>query len=178
MTADRPDIPNAASRFNEEKATFALRGSDKPDLDAGVAAIRAVVKTLPVRPGVYRMLDARGDVLYVGKARALKNRVTQYTQVARQPKRLLYDKAADADSLRESLAVRGILLLCPHRENRTRPSTNDGRAMRRYKRRYKVERTLSWLYNCRRLVTRWEYYPELFQSFVHLACLLTILNGF
>jgi excinuclease ABC subunit C len=89
MSADRPDIPNAASRFNEDKATFALKGSDKPDLDAGVAAIRAVVKTLPVRPGVYRMLDARGDVLYVGKARALKNRVTQYTQVARQPKRLL-----------------------------------------------------------------------------------------
>ncbi|HTU12355.1 MAG TPA: excinuclease ABC subunit UvrC [Allosphingosinicella sp.] len=89
MTADRPDIPNAPNRFNEEKATFALKGSDKPDLDAGVAAIRAVVKSLPVRPGVYRMLDARGDVLYVGKARALKNRVTQYTQVARQPKRLL-----------------------------------------------------------------------------------------
>jgi len=89
MSADRPDIPNAANRFNEEKATYALKGSDKPDLDAGVAAIRAVVKTLPVRPGVYRMLDARGDVLYVGKARALKNRVTQYTQVARQPKRLL-----------------------------------------------------------------------------------------
>ncbi len=89
MSADRPDIPNAATRFNEEKATYTLKGSDKPDLDAGVAAIRAVVKTLPVRPGVYRMLDARGDVLYVGKARALKNRVTQYTQVARQPKRLL-----------------------------------------------------------------------------------------
>ena len=89
MSADRPDIPNAATRFNEDKATYALKGSDKPDLDAGVAAIRAVVKTLPVRPGVYRMLDARGDVLYVGKARALKNRVTQYTQVARQPKRLL-----------------------------------------------------------------------------------------
>ncbi|HYD14443.1 MAG TPA: excinuclease ABC subunit UvrC [Allosphingosinicella sp.] len=88
MSADRPDFPNAATRFNEEKATYALKGSDKPDLDAGVAAIRAVVKTLPVRPGVYRMLDARGDVLYVGKARALKNRVTQYTQVARQPKRI------------------------------------------------------------------------------------------
>ena len=86
--ADRPDHPNAASRFNEEKATYALKGADTPDLEAGIAAIRKVVKSLPVRPGVYRMLDARGDVLYVGKARALKNRVTQYTQVARQPKRL------------------------------------------------------------------------------------------
>jgi excinuclease ABC subunit C len=83
---EKPDSPD---RFNEEKATYSLRGAGAPDLEAGVAAIRAVVKTLPVRPGVYRMLDARGDVLYVGKARALKNRVTQYTQVARQTKRLL-----------------------------------------------------------------------------------------
>ena len=86
--ADRPDHPRASERFNEEKATYTVRGSDKPDLEAGVAAIREVVKTLPVRPGVYRMLDARGDVLYVGKARALKNRVTNYTQVARLTKRL------------------------------------------------------------------------------------------
>ena len=60
----------------------------QPDLEAGVAAIREVLKTLPARPGVYRMQDARGDVLYVGKARALKNRVTNYTQVAQLPKRL------------------------------------------------------------------------------------------
>ena len=65
-----------------------MRGTDKPDLEAGIAAIRNVLKTLPVRPGVYRMHDARGDVLYVGKARALKNRVANYTQVARLPKRL------------------------------------------------------------------------------------------
>ena len=75
-------------RFNEEKATYAVRGSDAPDIDAGIAAIRNVLKTLPVRPGVYRMTDARGDVLYVGKARALKNRVSNYTQVSRLPKRL------------------------------------------------------------------------------------------
>jgi len=85
--ADRPDQPNAASRFNEEKATYVVRGS-QPDLEAGVAAIRNVLKTLPARPGVYRMHDARGEVLYVGKARALKNRVTNYTQVDRLPKRL------------------------------------------------------------------------------------------
>src|SRR3546814_492215 len=55
---------------------------------AGVEAIRTTLKTLPTRPGVYRMQDARGDVLYVGKARALRNRVTSYTQVDRLPKRL------------------------------------------------------------------------------------------
>src|SRR5690348_6207615 len=86
--ADRPEHPGAAERFNEEQATYAVRGEGKPDLDAGVQAIRNVLKTLPRRPGVYRMQDARGDVLYVGKARALKNRVTNYTQVAKLPKRL------------------------------------------------------------------------------------------
>jgi len=75
-------------RFNEEKATFTVRGADAPDLEGGVAAIRNVVKTLPLAPGVYRMHDARGDVLYVGKARALKNRVSNYTQVERLTNRL------------------------------------------------------------------------------------------
>ena len=75
-------------RFNEEKSAYTVRGSDQPDLETGVAAIRKTVKQLPVRPGVYRMLDAKGDVLYVGKARALKNRVTNYTQVSRLSKRL------------------------------------------------------------------------------------------
>jgi excinuclease ABC subunit C len=86
--ADRPDHPRSAERFNEEQATYAVRGADKPDLETGVSAIQEVVKTLPSRPGVYRMQDARGDVLYVGKARSLKSRVTSYTQVARLTKRL------------------------------------------------------------------------------------------
>jgi excinuclease ABC subunit C len=75
-------------RFSEETATFAVQGKDTPDLERGVAAIRNVLRTLPARPGVYRMTDAGGDVLYVGKARALKNRVTNYTQVNRLSRRL------------------------------------------------------------------------------------------
>lgn len=82
------DRPASPQRFNEERATYAVRGSDTPDIEAGVAAIRETLKTLPTRPGVYRMQDARGDVLYVGKARALRNRVTNYTQVDRLPRRL------------------------------------------------------------------------------------------
>lgn len=84
VTAD----PNSPNRFNEDSATFAVRGSETPDLDSGVAAIRNVLATLPIRPGVYRMQDARGDVLYVGKARALKNRVANYTQPAKLSNRL------------------------------------------------------------------------------------------
>ena len=84
----RMSTPHQPDRFNEDKAAFAVRGADAPDLEAGVAAIRNVLATLPARPGVYRMNDARGDTLYVGKARALKNRVTNYTQVDRLSRRL------------------------------------------------------------------------------------------
>ena len=80
--------PQSPDRFNEDAATYAVKGSDAPDIDAGVAAIRNVLATLPSKPGVYRMTDVRGDVLYVGKARVLKNRVANYVQVARLPKRL------------------------------------------------------------------------------------------
>jgi excinuclease ABC subunit C len=55
---------------------------------AGAAVIEAALATLPPGPGVYRMLDAKGDALYVGKARSLKKRVVAYTQPARLPERL------------------------------------------------------------------------------------------
>ncbi len=87
-SADRPDLPTSSARFNEERASYTVRGEGTPDLDAGIAAIREVVRTLKPKPGVYRMHDARGDVLYVGKARVLKNRVANYTQPDRLSTRL------------------------------------------------------------------------------------------
>ena len=86
--AGTPPNPKGSERFNEERATYSVRGSEKPDLAGGAKVIRETVATLPSTPGVYRMHDARGDVLYVGKARALKNRVSNYTQVERLPSRL------------------------------------------------------------------------------------------
>ncbi len=85
--AGTPPHPKGAERFNEERATYTMQGS-LPDLAAGIAAIQEVQATLKPKPGVYRMLDARGDVLYVGKARVLKNRVANYLQVERLPLRL------------------------------------------------------------------------------------------
>ncbi len=85
--ASRPPHPDSGDRFNEERAAYTVR-SGQPDLEVGIAAIREVVRTLKPKPGVYRMQDARGDVLYVGKARVLKNRVANYTQVERLPGRL------------------------------------------------------------------------------------------
>ena len=111
----------------------------------------------------------------VGEVHAIETLVDECLTL-RRPQRLLYDKAADADWLRANLAGRGIELICPHRQNRTKPPLQDGRSLRRYKRRYRIERSISWLQNCRRLITRWEWYPELFEGFVHLACLYTVLQ--
>ena len=81
--------PQSPDRFNEDKATDTIRGGETPDIETGMAAIREVLNTLPTRPGVYRMQDSRGDVLYVGKARSLKARVGSYVQMNRLPRRLL-----------------------------------------------------------------------------------------
>lgn len=96
----------------------------------------------------------------------------------KQPERLLYDRAADADWIRENLAERQIELICPHRRGRKKPPQQDGRPLRRYRRRYKVERTISWLMNLRRLVVRYEYYDHLFEGFLQLGCLFTIIKWF
>ncbi|MEP3226335.1 MAG: excinuclease ABC subunit UvrC [Parasphingorhabdus sp.] len=81
--------PQSPDRFNEDKATSTVRGNETPDIETGMTAIRETLNTLPSRPGVYRMQDSRGDVLYVGKARSLKNRVGSYVQMNRLPHRLM-----------------------------------------------------------------------------------------
>jgi transposase len=95
-----------------------------------------------------------------------------------KPRRLIYDAAGDSDPLRARLAKRGIELISPHRKNRKKPATQDGRKLRRYRRRWKIERSISWLQNFRRLVTRYEYYPHLLHGFVQLACLMVVMRRF
>ena len=90
--------------------------------------------------------------------------------------RLIYDKAADSDSLRDALKKRNIELVCPHRSNRVRPSRQDGRALRRYVRRWKVERTFAWLGNFRRLVVRWERKLRSYRAFFNIACMMIVLR--
>ena len=86
------------------------------------------------------------------------------------PARLIGDKAYDSDRLDEKLEQEyGIELIAPNRGRRGK--TQDGRPLRRYKRRWKVERLFAWMHNFRRLVTRWEHHIENFLGFVHLACL-------
>jgi transposase len=88
------------------------------------------------------------------------------------------DRGFDSDALRDDLAEAGFRLLAPHRKNRTRPSRNDGRRMRRYKQRYVVERTFGWLHSFRRLLVRHEYYAFLYDGFLYLACALLAISRF
>lgn len=96
----------------------------------------------------------------------------------KNPERLIYDKAADSDPLRDRLAKRQIDLICPHRGNRSKPKRQDGRKLRRYKRRWKIERSIAHLGNFRRLVVRYEREIKMFQAFVHVACLMIVLRQF
>jgi len=70
--------------------------------------------------------------------------------IEERPKYLIADRAYDSDPLRQELTEIGIELICPHRKNRKKPKTQDGRKLRRYKRRWKVERYFAWLHNYRR----------------------------
>ena len=93
-------------------------------------------------------------------------------------KRLIVDRGYDSDPLRYRLQERGIDMICPHRRNRKKAKTQDGRKLRRYKRRWKVERTFAWFGNYRRLLLRWERSLVVYQGFFHLACILITLGRF
>ena len=93
-----------------------------------------------------------------------------------KPVRVIADKAYDSDALRERLARRGIELIAPHRSNRKKPATPDGRALRRYQRRWIVERTNAWLGNFRRLVVRYDRSLTIYRAFFHIACFMIVLR--
>ena len=96
--------------------------------------------------------------------------------VADVPQRLIGDKAYDSDRLDEQLMQEyGTELIAPNKVNRRVP-TQDGRPLRRYVRRWKIERLFSWLFNFRRLVVRYEYHAENFQGLVHLAAAVILLR--
>src|SRR5271157_659895 len=130
------------------------------------------------------LVDGRGTPLGVDIASAspaevqLIESLLEKRILRKRPKRLIYDRAADSDPLRKRLTKQCIELICPHRRGRKRPVTQDGRSLRRYRRRWKIERSISWLFNFRRLVVRYERHDFLFRGFLQLACAFTILKRF
>jgi transposase len=99
-------------------------------------------------------------------------------RTGRFPRRLIADKAYDADSLRRLMRHLDGELICPHRRNRKRPSLQDGRALRRYRHRWKVERLFAWLGNWRRLLVRHERQIGIYSGFFKLACVMILARHF
>jgi transposase len=129
------------------------------------------------------MVDSHGlplgfslDSASVGET-AMVQETLAFAEAELHPERLIGDKAYDCDALDEALAELGIEMISPHRSNRRADTaTQDGRALRRYRRRWIVERTIAWLGSHRRLLTRWEKHASLFASFALLGCLMIALR--
>lgn len=96
--------------------------------------------------------------------------------VAAAPFYLIADRAYDSDPLRERLADQDTILLAPHRRGRVKPSFNDGRRLRRYRKRWKIERLFAWLHNFRRIVVRYEYHADNFLGFLQLAAAIILIR--
>ena len=91
------------------------------------------------------------------------------------PKKLIGDMAYDSDGLDAQLAERGVEMIAPHNPTRKR-KTQDGRPLRRYRRRWHVERLFAWMLRFRRIVTRYEHHARNFLAFVKLACMAILLR--
>ena len=94
------------------------------------------------------------------------------------PERLIGDLAYDSDPLNEVLEEHGIEMIAPHRCNRKKPKTQDGRVLWRYKRRWQIERLFAWLHNFRRIATRYERQLQNYLGFVHLGYIRILLRAF
>ena len=98
--------------------------------------------------------------------------------VSEQPERLIGDKAYDSDRLNERLKEQGTEMIASHKSNRKKAATQDGRKLRRYRRRWKIERLWAWLQNFRRILVRQDYLAENYLGFVHLGCIKILLRCF
>ena len=119
--------------------------------------------------------------VYVASASPHETKLVESTLqrrfLAETPERLIGDRAYDSDPLDAQIRERfGVQLIAPHNSTRSRKATQDGRLLRRYRRRWKIERLFAWLHNFRRVVIRWEYYPENFLGMVQLACAVILLR--
>ena len=95
--------------------------------------------------------------------------------ISEPPQNLIGDNAYDSDKLDARLRIYGIELISPHRSNR-KNRTQDSRRLRRYRRRWKIERLFAWLQNFRRLVVRYERYAENFLGMLYLGCCIILLR--
>ena len=117
-------------------------------------------------PAEVKLLEATLENGRIGGRRAKR----------RKPRRLIADRGYDSNKVRALLVKRDSEPIIPARSNNRVATHQDGRKLRRYKRRWIIERTNSWLQTFRRLVVRYERSAKTFTALVHLACALTTLK--
>jgi transposase len=120
-------------------------------------------------PSEVKLLERTLDSVEVKRRRGGRRR-------PHQPERLIADRGYDSNPARALLASRDIEPIIPKRRNNRKATHQDGRKLRRYRRRWIIERTNSWLQNFRRLVARYERKVKNFEALVHLACALVTLK--
>jgi len=124
--------------------------------------------------------DSHGLPVAIGITSASPNESTLVDQtldqrhIAELPKRIIGDKGYDSDPLDGRMRERGIEMIAPNRAKRGK--TQDRRPLRRYVRRWKVERLFAWLKNFRRIGSRWERHALNFLGMVQLGCVLILLR--
>jgi transposase len=124
--------------------------------------------------------DSGGLPIAIGVTSASPNESTLVEQtldrrhIGPLPKRMIGDKAHDSDPLDQRLQERGVEMIAPNR--RKRKKTQDGRPLRRYRRRWKIERLFAWLKNFRRIACRWERHAANFLGMVQLGTMLILLR--
>jgi len=128
------------------------------------------------------LADAHGFPVAAYATSAAPHEVTLVADVlaqsftSEQPQRLIGDRAYDSDKLDAQMASKGIEMIAPHKANRVKERTQDGRPLRRYRRRWKIERLWAWLFNFRRVATRFDFHVENYLGFVHLGCIKILLR--
>ncbi len=133
---------------------------------------------------IMAIADAAGVCLALHLTSASPHEVTLVHEtlasrhVSGKPAKLIGDKAYDSDPLDAELAEQDIDMIAPHRANCKKPKTQDGRRLRRYKRRWKIERLFAHLGNFRRLVVRYERLADNFLGFLRLGCIKFLLKHF
>lgn len=142
----------------------------------------------PTRRGkgvkILAIVDRHGLPLSVSTHAANHHEVTlvqlsfEFYMIEAKPDNLIGDKAYDSDALDEQLRQDDIELIAPHRKGRRKRKTQDGRRLRRYERRWLIERFFAWIQWQRRILIRWEYYAENFLGFVQLAAMIILLRQF
>lgn len=129
--------------------------------------------------------DGNGLPISASIASASPHEVTLVDQaikaivVEEMPEKIIGDLAYDSDPLDQQIMENhGIEIVAPHKANRVKPATQDGRSLRRYVRRWKVERFFAWLNNYRRVVVRWEFKSKNYLGMLQMACVAIIMKKY